>query len=297
MKAIKFLALMLVSLFSMTACLNDDDDTPKLIIDPVDLQGYIFVSSEFFTDSYYGDNARLSIRKENDQWTVLFDDPQWGHATFENVKIDMPHFSYVASGTGTLVMKDLHSGTESSYDATISGDVTNPTITAQIGKMGTVTIQFFAGPASTACQLHGNYEGINSVIVGTPMTGTFGPYTTDITCKVTATPDATLNVEIPEYVLNETAIGNLTLGKVTIKNVFYDSANDRFFRPYGKLDKLTMHFNSDMMNSDTDAPFTEESEIEVKITETGIKIINTFRVGGMPFPIVATFEGTLVSGN
>ncbi|MDE5739791.1 MAG: hypothetical protein K2H92_05720, partial [Bacteroidaceae bacterium] len=64
-----------------------------------------------------------------------------------------------------------------------------------------------------------------------------------------------------------------------------------------KLDKLTMHFNSDMMNSDTDAPFTEDSEIEVKITETGIKIINTFRVGGMPFPIVATFEGTLVSGN
>lgn len=300
MKAIKFLALMLVSLLSMTACLNDDDDTPKLIIDPVEgLRGYIFVSSGsgFFTDSYYGDNARLSIRKENDQWTVLFDDPQWGHATFENVKIDMPHFSYVASGTGTLVMKDLHSGTESSYDATISGDVTNPTITAKIGKMGTVTIQFFAGPASTACQLHGNYEGINSVIVGTPMTGTFGPYTTDITCKVTATPNATLNVEIPEYVLNETAIGNLTLGTVTIKNVFYDSANDRFFRPYGKLDKLTMHFNSDMMNCDTDAPFTEESEIEVKITETGIKIINTFKVGSMPFPIVATFEGTLVSGN
>ena len=290
---------MLVSLLSMTACLNDDDDTPKLIIDPVDgLQGYIFVSSGFFTDSYYGDHALLSIREKNDQWTVLFQDPQWGKATFENVKIDMPHFSYVASGTGTLVMKDLHSGTESSYDATISGDVTNPTITAQIGKMGTVTIQFFAGPATTACKLHGNYKGTNSVIVGNDMTGTFGPYTADITCKVTVTPDNTLNVEIPEYVLNDTQIGNLTLGKVTIKNVYYDSANDRFFRPYGKLDKLTMHFNSDMMNSDTDAPFTEDSEIEVTNPETGsIKIINTFRVGGMPFPIVATFEGTLVSGN
>lgn len=294
---------MLVSLLSMTACSNDDDDTPKLIIDPVEgLRGYIFVSSGFgfFTDSYYGDNARLSIRKENDQWTVLFDDPQWGHATFENVKIDMPHFSYVASGTGTLVMKDPHSGTESSYDATISGDVTNPTITAQIGKMGAVTIQFFAGPASTACQLHGNYKGINSVIVGTPMTGTFGPYTTDITCKVTANPDATLNVEIPEYVLNETAIGNLTLGTVTIKGVYYDQANDCFFRPYGELDELTMHFKAEggMMNSDIDAPFTEDSKIEVTNTETGsIKIINTFKVGSMPFPIVATFEGTLVSGN
>ncbi|MDE5998992.1 MAG: calycin-like domain-containing protein [Bacteroidaceae bacterium] len=294
MKAIKFLALMLVSLLSMTACSDDDNEKPKLIIDPVeDLHGYIFVSSGFFTDSYYGDHAQLSIREENGQWTVLFQDPQWGNATFENVKIDMPHFSYVASGTGTIVMKDLHSGTESSYDATISGDVTNPTITAQIGKMGTVTIQFFAGPASEACKLHGNYKGTNSVIVG----GTYGPYTADITCKVTANPDATLNVEIPEYVLNGTEMGNLTLGKVTIKGVHYDSANDRFFRPYGKLDKLTMHFNSDMMNSDTDAPFTEDSEIEVKITETGIKIINTFRVGGMPFPIVATFEGTLVSGN
>ncbi|MDE5739971.1 MAG: calycin-like domain-containing protein, partial [Bacteroidaceae bacterium] len=245
MKAIKFLALMLVSLLSMTACSDDDNEKPKLIIDPVeDLHGYIFVSSGFFTDSYYGDHAQLSIREENGQWTVLFQDPQWGKATFENVKIDMPHFSYVASGTGALVMKDLHSGTESSYDATISGDVTNPTITAQIGKMGTVTIQFFAGPASEACKLQGNYKGTNSVIVG----GTYGPYTADITCKVTANPDATLNVEIPEYVLNGTEMGNLTLGKVTIKGVHYDSANERFFRPYGKVDKLSMHFNSDIMN-------------------------------------------------
>ncbi len=300
MKAIKFLALMLVSMLSMTACLNDDDETPRPTIDPLEgLQGYIFVSSTFFPDTYYGDCATLTIRKENGQWTVLFIDPQWGHATFENVQIDMPHFAYTATGTGTIVMKDLHSGVENSYDATISGDVTNPTITAQLGKMGAVTIKFFAGPASKACQLHGNYQGTNSVVVGNDMTGTFGPYTTDITCKVTANPDATLNVEIPEYVLNKTAIGNLTLGTVTIKNVYYDSAKDRFFRPYGNLDELTMHFKAEggMMNSDIDAPFTEDSEIEVRSTETGLKIINTFRVGSMPFPIVTTFEGTLVSGN
>ena len=54
MKAIKFLALMLVSLLSMTACSDDDNEKPKLIIDPVeDLHGYIFVSSGLLTDSYY----------------------------------------------------------------------------------------------------------------------------------------------------------------------------------------------------------------------------------------------------
>ena len=155
--------------------------------------------------------------------------------------------------------------------ATISGDITNPTITAELGTMGTTVISFFAGPAPEACQLGGSYTGVNSVKVG----DTYGPYTADITCKITPNPDGTLNVEIPEHLLNETAIGNLTLGKVTIKNLYYDEANKRFYKEYGKLDKdLTMHF---------------------KAEGTGVQVINRYQLGKMPFLIVATFQGAIAS--
>ena len=49
------------------------------------------------------------------------------------------------------------------------------------------------------------------------------------------------------------------------------------------------------MNLDGDYPFSDNSEIEVKTTETGIQIINRYQLGKMPFPIVATFEGTIPS--
>lgn len=292
MKAIKFLALALVALLGMTACSNDDDE-PKLIIDPVEgLSGYIFVSSPFFTNSYYGDAAKLTIQNEKDQWNAYFQDPQWGNGTFENVTIDGA--SHTISGTGTISMTDIHSGNANTYDATINGDVTNPTITIQLGKMGVTTISFFAGEASKACQLNGNYVGTNSVKVG----DTYGPYDADVTCKVTPNPDGTINVTIPEHKLMDTAIGNLTLGKVTIEGLYFDEVNNRFYKEYGKLDKeLNMHFKAegDKMNLDGDYPFSDNSEIEVKTTETGIQIINRYQLGKMPFPIVATFEGTIPS--
>lgn len=292
MKAIKFLALALVALLGMTACSNDDDE-PKLIIDPVEgLSGYIFVSSGFFTNSYYGDAAKLTIQNEKDQWNAYFQDPQWGNGTFENVTIDGA--SHTISGTGTISMTDIHSGNANTYDATISGDVTNPVITVQLGKMGVTTISFFAGEASKACQLNGNYVGTNSVKVG----DTYGPYDADVTCKVTPNPDGTINVTIPEHKLMDTAIGNLTLGKVTIEGLYFDEVNNRFYKEYGKLDKeLNMHFKAegDRMNLDGDYAFSDNSEIEVKTTETGIQIINRYQLGKMPFPIVATFEGTIPS--
>ncbi len=294
MKAIKILAMMLVALVGMTACSSDDDnETKKLIIDPVEgLQGYIFVSSGFFTNSYYGDAATLDIKNEKDQWVVKFHDPQWGEGVFENVVIDEK--GHTLSGTGTVSMTDIHSGNANTYDATISGDVTNPVITVQLGKMGVTTISFYAGEASKAFELNGNYAGTNSVKVG----DAYGPYDADVTCKVTPNPDGTLNVTIPEHVLMETAIGNLTLGKVTFEGLYFDETNNRFYREYGKLDKeLKMHFKAegDRMNLDDDYAFTESSEIEVKATEGGIQIINRYQLGRMPFPIVATFEGTIPS--
>ena len=49
------------------------------------------------------------------------------------------------------------------------------------------------------------------------------------------------------------------------------------------------------MNLDGDYAFTENSEMEVKATETGIQVINRYQLGKMPFPIVATFQGAIAS--
>ena len=291
MKAIKLFAMMLVALVGMTACSNDDDETKKNVIDPVEgLKGYIFVSSGYFKDSYYGDQATLSVKVKDNQYTITFHDPQWGDVDFENVAID--EAQNTVSGAGTLKMN--YRGKDGSYDAVLSGDVNNPTITMP-DVMGGTTISFFKGEAPEACLLQGNYSGNTSVMVGE----TYGPYTVNITCKLTANPDGTINVEIPEHILEGTAIGDLTLGKVTIKDVYYDSAKEDFCYPYGKLKKeLTMHFKAERdgaVTMDGDYNFSETSEIEVKKTETGIQIINRFQLGRMPFPIVATFEGAIPS--
>lgn len=287
MKTIKLLTLMLVALVGMTACSNDDDNGHKLIIDPVEQEGYIFVSAAYFQDMYYGNNARLGIYSKDGQYSVEFHDPQWGDATFENVTIDEAH--HTVAGTGKLTM--VYRGTEGTYDATLGGDLTNPTISLP-DVMGGTTISFYLGDAPLACQLNGSYTGTNSVMVG----DTFGPYTTELTYKITPNPDGTLNVEIPEYGIESTPIGDLSIGKVTIKGVYYEEPNNFFTRPYGQLDELTIHFKAEKngaTNIDNDYSFSEDSYITVKKTDTGIQITNSFSFPRMPFPIVATFEGAV----
>ena len=217
--------MMLVALVGMTACSNDDNETKKNVIDPVEgLKGYIFVSSGYFKDSYYGDQATLSVKVKDNQYTISFHDPQWGDVDFENVAID--EAKNTVSGAGTLKMN--YRGKDGSYDAVLSGDVNNPTITMP-DVMGGTTISFFKGDAPLACQLQGNY----------------------------------------------------------------------FCYPYGKLQKeMIMHFKAEREGSvtmDGDYNFSENSEIEVKQTASGIQIINRFQLGKMPFPIVATFEGVIPS--
>lgn len=276
--------MMLVALVGMTACSDDDNDEQKPIIDPVDISGYIFVSSAYFQDMYYGDNATLKMDTENGQYTATFHDPQWGDVTFEDVQIDASH--HTLSGTGRLTM--VYRGKEGTYDATLSGDITNPTISLP-DVMGGTTISFYAGPATLACQLNGNYQGTNSLMVG----DTFGPYETEMTYKITANPDGTINVEIPEFRIEGTPMGDLTIGKVTIKEVYYDSANGFFYKPYGKLDEMTQHCKAEkdgVVTMDADYPLAEDSYIQVEQTADGIKVTNSFNLGKMPFPMVETFE-------
>jgi hypothetical protein len=281
MKTIKLLALMLVGLIGMTACSSDDDNKHKPIIDPVEgLNGYIFVSSGYFKDSYYGNQATMSVKAENDQYTVSFHDPQWGDVDFENVTFDEAQQTF--SGTGTLTM--VYRGKEGKYAASVNGNPEEFVITMP-DVMGGTAITFYAGKAPLACELNGNFSGINTIEVGG------NPYPVNITYKVTANPDSTINISLPEYQVEGTPMGDLTLGAYALKNIAYDEEKGAFYSLYGEgvKEHLTAVRNG-VTTIDEDYELDASSYIQVEKTENGIKVINSFKPGAMPFPIVATFE-------
>ena len=117
-------------------------------------------------------------------------------------------------------------------------------------------------------------------------------YPTAITPKVTKNEDGTINVEIPYYVLTGTKMGNIEVGASTISNIAYDAEKGAYYREYG-ADGLQIHLN--YRGTEADYPFSSDSYIEAKLTDTGLIMTNSFKPGKMPFPIVATFEGVIPS--
>lgn len=112
-----------------------------------------------------------------------------------------------------------------------------------------------------------------------------------ITCKVTKKDDGTLDVEMPEYQLNGSSIGDLTIGAVTIKNIAYNTNRNAYYRVFGK-DNLTMHFKAEggHANMDDDYPFKEDSDIEVQLADNGVIIVLNYSFGRMPMRIISRFE-------
>ena len=242
--------------------------------------GYIFVSTAYFQNTYYGNEATLSVYKTSkEEYIVTFSDPQWGDAIFGNVTV----VGRELSGEGTLTM--LYHGRMYEYAATIGGPMSTPVITIA-DMMGGTSITFHAGTAPAAYTTAGNYDGTNNVVVG----GQYA-YSTDITYKITANDDQTINIVVPEYQLKGTMMGDLTLGSYTISNIAYDEEKGAFYRNY-RNDGLIMHMTN---GSTMDGDYSFENNdaiIEIKPTDTGIQVVNSFQPGKMPFSIVATFEGT-----
>lgn len=142
---------------------------------------------------------------------------------------------------------------------------------------------------SPAEEIAGAYTGTNTVVVGGQFT-----YTTDLTATISANADGTVNFTWPQYNLTGTVMGDLTLGTVTIPNIPYDEAKGGFYLDYSDLG-LTQHFTA-MQNGtatmDKDYVLGTTSTILIEKSDTGIKVTNPFKLGAMPLPISATFEGT-----
>lgn len=103
-----------------------------------------------------------------------------------------------------------------------------------------------------------------------------------------------LDVNVPSYKLNETAMGDLTIGGYLVKGLKMDEQKGGYYRDYVN-DGLTMHFkvvsNGQVSKDDDYAMSSGENNILLVYEEKKIKVTNAFHPGTMPFPIVSTFPG------
>lgn len=104
-----------------------------------------------------------------------------------------------------------------------------------------------------------------------------------------------VDVEVPTYTLDNTLMGNLTLGTYTVKGLTYDEEKGGFYRDY-KNDGLKFHFIAEKdgnktMNGEYEFNTAKDNNILVKYNGSKITdIVNTFQMGAMPFGIVSSFN-------
>ena len=244
--------------------------------------GYLTANGAYFKDSYFGGTANLYVWNTSEGYDVTLSDPIWGEAEFENVTMDKG----TLTGNGHISVSQQYGG--GSYEATISGAMTTPIITIPSLMQGGTTLTFHMGAVPEALKVNGRHNGTVSVMVGDQ----FGPYVnSNVTYTITTNADGTINIVVPEYTLDGTAIGNLTLGSYTISNVAYDSEKAAFYRDY-TADNLSFHFKATGGSTelDNDYEFKQLGNITVQADGTGVYIVNRFKPGMMPFPIASFFE-------
>lgn len=104
-----------------------------------------------------------------------------------------------------------------------------------------------------------------------------------------------VDVEVPTYTLDNTLMGNLTLGTYTVKGLTYDEEKGGFYRDY-KEDGLSFHFTAEQNGNkimDGDFEFNSAKDNNILVKYDGSKItdiVNTFQMGAMPFGIVSSFN-------
>lgn len=104
-----------------------------------------------------------------------------------------------------------------------------------------------------------------------------------------------VDVEVPAYTLDNTVMGNLTLGTYTVKGLTYDEEKGGFYRDY-KEDGLSFHFTAEQNGNKTmdgDYEFNAQKDNNILVKYNGSKItdiVNTFQMGAMPFGIVTSFN-------
>lgn len=152
--------------------------------------------------------------------------------------------------------------------------------------------------SSMSAQMHGavNNEEVSSPIA-VSIGGMMNYENAGVTYQVRKYMDGEMqkmDVTVPTYTLDNTVMGNMTLGTYTIKGLTYDEAKGGFYRDY-KNDGLKFHVvcKGGSMNMDNDYSFNAEKDNNILVKYEGSKvsdIINRFQMGSMPFYISTNFK-------
>lgn len=249
--------------------------------------GYLLVSSSYFQNTYYGDQAKVTVLTAGDKYFAKFEDPTWGNGMFE-VTIGRG----TMQGSGTLTMA-AHNGTAKTYSATLSGAMTNFSISVP-AVMGGTTINWVYGDPG-AYKVAGTYSAYDNIDVGGM--GSFKYTSADsVSYVITAVSDTAINVTVPEQQYNGTVMGDLTTGSYTISNIAWDASQNAYVRSY-KDDGIKFHFhavNNGTVTYDQDYNLDKDAcKITVTPNEDGtITISNAYQMGAMPMVIYGTFTGS-----
>ena len=171
--------------------------------------------------------------------------------------------------------------------------------------MLTVVFQYGKMPMSMTYSVKGYYVKAVSNPITVTVGGQFTYNNDNVTYELRRYKDGEtdkLDVTVPAYTLENTIMGDLTLGSYTVKGLVYDEAQGGYYRDY-KNDGLKFHFTAvkggvTTMDKDYEFAAGKANNILVKYEGNNVSsIVNTFQMGAMPFGIVSVFSGATTSIN
>lgn len=169
----------------------------------------------------------------------------------------------------------------------------------------TVVFQYGSMPMPMTYSVKGYYVKAVSNPITVTVGGQFTYNNDNVTYELRRYKDGEtdkLDVTVPSYTLENTIMGDLTLGSYTVKGLVYDEEQGGYYRDY-KNDGLKFHFTAvkngtTTMDKDYDFASDKDNNILVKYEGNNVSsIVNTFQVGAMPFGIVSVFSAPATSIN
>lgn len=260
--------------------------------------------------------ATMSTDNESDTIQFLMSDMTSGDITLPEMKGMQTIPSFTISGA-QFSMGDNHVVTfaDQTFSTTVNVNGEEKTIEgsslsgtynmADNSLTLTVVFKYGSMPMSLTYNVKGYYVKAVSNQLSVTVGGMY-TYTNDkVTYNVRKYVDGDvekLDVEVPEYTLDGTIMGDLILGSYVIKGLVYDESKGGFWRDY-KDDGLTFHFKAvsgGQTTMDNDYTFNSSKDNNILVAYEGnnvSSIVNTFQMGAMPFSIVSTFGGTATAIN
>lgn len=233
-----------------------------------------------------------------------------GSITFPSMKYNqmvIPSFT-IDNATFTMDMSThLVTFSEQEFSATVSDGKTasgklSGTYSMADNKMS-VTAVFKYGnmPLDLTYTIDGYYvKAVTAAPLYVSVGGTLKYQNESVTYNVRKYLDGDVekvDVEIPTYTLDETMMGDLTLGTYTVKGLTYDESKGGYYHDYAN-DGLTFHFKvvyNGTTSMDNDYEFNNNNnttnDILVKYNGSNVEeILNHFHMGSMPFQITSSFK-------